>query len=232
MKFLLASDLHLEFHQDNGKELIASFPEADGIILAGDITTRFTMKSVMERFCKKYDHVIYITGNHEYYGSNPTTVHKTINQIRKEQFHYLDCSHVEIGDQRILGATLWFPEHPGIPPMVNDFSAIEGFVPWVYDECQRAKEYLNNNIQEGDIVVTHHLPAKGSISRSYKGCMSNAFFLCDIEEIIQEKKPRLICHGHTHDSCDYMIDNTRILCNPYGYPGLLNSKFKYLEVEV
>ena len=25
-------------------------------------------------------------------------------------------------------------------------------------------------------------------------------------------------HGHTHDTYDYMIDQTRILCNPKGYP--------------
>ena len=29
----------------------------------------------------------------------------------------------------------------------------------------------------------------------------------------------LMRHGHTHSFFDYQINNTRILCNPLGYPG-------------
>jgi predicted phosphodiesterase len=33
-----------------------------------------------------------------------------------------------------------------------------------------------------------------------------------------KKPPKLIVHGHTHDPCDYMIGETRVICNPRGYP--------------
>ena len=33
-------------------------------------------------------------------------------------------------------------------------------------------------------------------------------------------------HGHTHDSADYTIGATRVLCNPRGYSGVeLNPRF-------
>jgi len=202
MKFLVVSDTHLEFHQDKGKEFIDSLPDADGIILAGDITTRFTLKPVVERFLNRFKDVVFVPGNHEYYGSNPARVNSILKTLEKdnERFHYLKNSYVELGEKRIHGTTLWFPEHPDIPPMINDFNAIDGFVPWVYRECEVAQKYLHTHVREGDIVVTHHLPAKGSISSQYVGLTSNAFFLCDVEQTIRDTKPSMWCHGHCVDS--------------------------------
>jgi Icc-related predicted phosphoesterase len=33
-----------------------------------------------------------------------------------------------------------------------------------------------------------------------------------------KKPPKLIVHGHTHEACDYMIGDTRVVCHPRGYP--------------
>ena len=30
-------------------------------------------------------------------------------------------------------------------------------------------------------------------------------------------RARLWIHGHTHDSFDYVVNGTRVLCNPRGY---------------
>ena len=35
--------------------------------------------------------------------------------------------------------------------------------------------------------------------------------------LIEERQPALWVHGHTHDSCDYRVGNTRVICNPRGY---------------
>ena len=43
-------------------------------------------------------------------------------------------------------------------------------------------------------------------------------YASDVESIIYEHEPTLWIHGHIHDTRDYMIGNTRILCNPRGYP--------------
>jgi hypothetical protein len=41
-------------------------------------------------------------------------------------------------------------------------------------------------------------------------------------------------HGHTHDSCDYVEEGTRVVCNPRGYgPFELNAAFDpILTIEV
>ena len=35
--------------------------------------------------------------------------------------------------------------------------------------------------------------------------------------ILKYPNIKLWCHGHIHQSKDYMIGNTRIICNPRGY---------------
>ena len=35
--------------------------------------------------------------------------------------------------------------------------------------------------------------------------------------MIEIKQPSLWLHGHTHESFDYNIKNTRVVCNPRGY---------------
>ena len=57
-------------------------------------------------------------------------------------------------------------------------------------------------------------------------------FVSDLEELILTAKPVLAVHGHVHNSCDYSIGQTRILCNPHGY-GNENENFNgALVVEV
>ena len=58
-------------------------------------------------------------------------------------------------------------------------------------------------MQEGDILVTHHMPHPGGIATKYIGDPTNMFFLCDISDIIREKKPVLAIFGHTHCPFDF-----------------------------
>ena len=50
--------------------------------------------------------------------------------------------------------------------------------------------------------------------------LGNDFFATELSyKILDMKKPpKLIVHGHTHDACDYMIGETRVVCHPRGYP--------------
>ena len=45
----------------------------------------------------------------------------------------------------------------------------------------------------------------------------NACFVSDAEHLIDGRRARLWIHGHTHDSFDYSVNGTRVLCNPRGY---------------
>ena len=48
------------------------------------------------------------------------------------------------------------------------------------------------------------------------------------------KPPKLWIHGHMHNRSDYMIGDTRIVCNPRGYAGhdwhAAEFKLQFLEV--
>jgi hypothetical protein len=76
------------------------------------------------------------------------------------------------------------------------------------------------------VVVTHFLPSAKSISRRFAGSPLNAYFCSDLRTMIERHQPAVWVHGHTHDSCDYTIGRTRVLCNPRGYQGYeLNPDF-------
>ena len=46
---------------------------------------------------------------------------------------------------------------PSIQQHLNDFNYIKDCDPIAFEKHEKSKEYLKDNIQEGDIVITHHL---------------------------------------------------------------------------
>lgn len=69
------------------------------------------------------------------------------------------------------------------------------------------------------VVLTHHSPSKRSTHPRYKYDREmNGGYSSDLERFIFEH-PNIVLwtHGHTHDSFDYTIEKTRIVCNPAGY---------------
>lgn len=167
--------------------------------------------------------MVYVVGNHEFYGSTWDGVRRALARAEREHsnLHVLDKDIFELnGGARLLGCPLWFPRNDAAPwQAMNDFYQIKGFASWVYEENTRCVEFLRRHMREGDVVLTHYLPARGSVAPRWQGSPLNPFFLCDLELLIVEKKPALWIHGHTHDSCDYRVGETRVVCNPFGYIG-------------
>ena len=67
------------------------------------------------------------------------------------------------------------------------------------------------------VVITHHAPSKTSIHPRFADSLLNACFVSDAERLVDGRRACLWIHGHTHDSFDYFVNGTRILCNPRGY---------------
>jgi len=78
------------------------------------------------------------------------------------------------------------------------------------------------------------LPTRHSISKRWQGNPLNRYFVTDLTALILQKQPKLWIHGHTHDSKDYKLGVTRIVCNPYGYyPNELNPEWNpCFDVEI
>jgi predicted phosphodiesterase len=235
MRIQILSDLHLEFDRDGGEAFARSVPVAgDLLVLAGDVLPLCTVDSarrMFSGFCDRFQRVIFVPGNHEYYRTCPANAESLLATCAHEitNLHVLNPGVTTIDGTRFVGATLWYPEtkdellHRGA---MNDFRLITDFVPWVHETHRTHLEFLKTAIRPGDVVVTHHLPHPRSISPRYAGSSLNRFFVAeDAAELVAQSGARLWIHGHTHTACDYSIGATRVVCNPRGYPSEYGNGF-------
>lgn len=218
------SDVHTEWHSDAGRYFAENLPvEGDVLILPGDITTYSTMTMVLEILCTRFSFVVYVCGNHEYWGTYRGKIHNKLAKLahRFDNFYHLNNNFVDIGGQRFIGATLWWQATldawPAILSTLEDFKRIKGYKNWVETANFKAKRFLSECIQKGDVVVTHHTPSWKSRPkwRNYKH--TDQSYYNNLDELILEKNPKVWYHGHTHDQVNYLIGDTSIISSPHGY---------------
>jgi Icc-related predicted phosphoesterase len=211
------------------------FPEqtqtdADVLVLAGDIVAlgprewRWSVARLQE-FMARYKQVLYVPGNHEFYG---TTIADTdLIKLGQETGVYTlyPGKVVEIQGQRFLGGVMFQPNRrnrrlPWPADRISDHHCIRDFRRQAPQEFQALKSWLEQELRQDDIVVTHHAPCLGSLDAQWVGDPCNRWFITpEMEPLILDRKPRLWLHGHVHTGFDYMFGATRIIANPMGYPG-------------
>jgi len=97
---------------------------------------------------------------------------------------------------------------------------------WSVEDCiqdhDKAVDYIK--IAVGDkskkfVVCTHHAPTFNSVAECYKhDTLMNGAFASDLSELIMNRPQiKLWTHGHMHNVSDYMVGETRVVCNPRGY---------------
>ena len=92
-------------------------------------------------------------------------------------------------------------------------------------EHVKMKQYIQSVVQGNHdtkyVVVGHHSPSRLSTHEMYKNdTVMNGGYSSDMDDFIQDHPQiRLWTHGHTHHEFDYMIGETRVMCNPRGYAG-------------
>jgi predicted phosphodiesterase len=225
MKILVMSDLHFEFHKDEGNDFIASLSpydtaEVDVLVLAGDIGVHPILSMALYKLCHKYKSVVFVAGNHDYSSTiEKTEEHFNYVSRRNKNFHWLNNSSVVIGGCRFIGSTLWFPRY-GQQKRYSGFCQIEDFEPWANEQNALSFEYLAKELTSDDILVSHFYPFKESTHQKYAvdDELNKVFYAGErIDLLVKQRLPRLAIHGHTHSSFDYQIKNTRVVCNPFGY---------------
>lgn len=230
MKLHILSDLHLEFSTFEPIET-----DADVVVLAGDIWKKSSgIIWAREAFPDKL--IIYIAGNHEFYGADRTET-LSLMRIAADQcdVHLLDNDAVVIDGVRFLGSTLWtdfllFGKSKKSTAMsdgqncLNDFRLIregrEIFSPARSVELHEQslvwlKARLDEPFNGKTVVVTHHLPSKLSVADRYKFSTLSACFASELDYLFG--KMDMWIHGHTHDNFNYEANGTRVICNPRGY---------------
>jgi Icc-related predicted phosphoesterase len=234
MKIKLISDLHHEYWKDYTYYIEKiSNDDVDVLVLAGDIASKHILAGVLKKYCERFHQVVYVAGNHCHWDNSVEGLVDLLSEVKNSNFHWLYNSSWQYQNQIFHGTTLWFDElteetikKTGVRTSKYkagtmywpDFELVQGGSRVIYEEFRKAKKYLSENVKEGDIVVTHHMPSYKCVSKTYTGDPYNPFFVGDVEEVIVNNKPKLWAYGHTHQANDFMINNTRLVCNPRGYP--------------
>lgn len=243
MRIRVLSDLHLEF-----KDWKPPKADADVVALAGDIHVGIKGIEWARRSFPTMP-IVYVAGNHEFYGEHIYDMaQELLREGRRLGVDVLDARSAVIGGVRFLGATLWtdFALWGNDPGAINramadaqygmcDFQVIRSgdnnkFRPTDARAIHLAQvgwlsSQLTNGFVGTTVVVTHHLPHRRSIHRKYKASILNPSFASDLSRLMGPSVSLWI-HGHTHESFDYLVNSTRVVCNPRGYaPMELNEAF-------
>lgn len=121
MKIQLASDLHLEFYNDNdlfdlyNNDCLALVEDtgADVLLLAGDVTTPGSFKyhtKFFDTMCNRFKTVVYITGNHEYYNGDIINMDADLKNFSKATSNLFVLTHensFKVSGTLFVGGTLW-----------------------------------------------------------------------------------------------------------------------------
>ena len=243
MKLQIFSDLHIDVAPIKS---ISIADGVDCVIVAGD-TCEGALGAFehLRRIVPVHIPIVMTLGNHEYYrGCIPEELALARTRAPAFNMHVLENDFVVLGSAgnqiRFVGTSLWtdyriFGEanQPAVMKAcgaaMNDHRRISWQKqPWLRfrpDEAAQlhheSKAYIHSVLavpfDGATVVVTHHAVHWNSILAKYRNDLVTGAFVSDMTATIEAYQPDLWVHGHVHNSNDYHIGQTRVLCNPHGY---------------
>ena len=240
MRIYILSDLHLEFGAFKPPDICV-----DVAILAGDID----VDSAGVQWAKKYFKnipVIYVLGNHEYYGTSLNEHLVSLKEIAKESnIHVLENESIQINDVQFLCCTLWTDFNllgnarsakNMATRYISDYDAIKYGASKrkvrsadILKQHHRSVAWLSKELVKKPtgkrVIVTHHAPSRKSLPDDFTNNAISAAYASNLDEIVSESNANLWVHGHIHTQKDYMIRATRVVCNSRGYSDAPNKQF-------
>jgi metallophosphoesterase superfamily enzyme len=236
------------FFEHTTKMLPQEDTSNDILIIAGDTWEEHKMfswnkLSWIAHVAQKFQHVVLVAGNHDYYGSNltnwSTKAEKYLDELQIPNVHILDNSLWIDRDTNTVfcGGTLWTDMDRGNPlikmkapgTMIPDFAYIKwgtSYKRFTVDqwmmEHYKTVAYINKVCAEHKdknvVAVTHHLPSYSLCDDKYAGEDSNHYYASSLDSLIENHNN--LTHwiaGHTHSAGDLTINGTRCIVNPFGY---------------
>ena len=234
---MVAQDLHDHPHMDYGMYSNANLAD-----LGRRQQTALRFRDFLKRCSFQFPHVVYVAGNHEFYHGkwNQTLTILAEECAKYPNIYFLERSMKRIDDVIFVGGTLWTDMDKANPlvlhaarDMMNDFRIIrkefDGYTKLkpadtVYrhrDTLGYIEEIVGRKEVEKYVVVGHHSPSYQSVHETYRSdTLMNSCYHSELGNFIADRPQiKLWTHGHTHFPFDYMIGETRIVCNPRGYDG-------------
>lgn len=199
-------------------------------------------RDFLSRCSFQFPHVVYVAGNHEFYHGH---FYKSLATLKAEcakfpNVHFLERDVFVLDDVTFVGGTLWTDMNKGDPltlhcvrDMMADYKLIRddqnGYsklapvstVKRHHQTLGYIKSVVSEQHDRKFVVCTHHTPSFQSSHEMYANdTLMNGAYHSSLEEfILDHPQIKLWTHGHTHNCFDYMIGDTRIVCNPRGYEG-------------
>lgn len=229
MKLQIYSDLHNEFSRFEPPT-----SDADVVILAGDIDIKSRGVSWANGTFQCL--VIYVCGNHEYYGGHIGHTLRKMKDAALPHVHVLENEMLILDGTRFLVTTAW-TDYSATGDVVaakrlawdsmNDFLAIRADLDYrrlrpddLVAKSMRAHRWLTQELNRPfdgkTVVVTHHAPVLDHLGDDHPGHLAAAY-ANDWSELLS--KSDLWIHGHTHFAADFLKNGCRVISNPRGYPG-------------
>lgn len=197
-------------------------------------------RDFLKRCSDAFPHVVYVAGNHEFYSGRwvGSLTHLREECNRYDNVYFLERDMKVIDDVVFVGGTLWTNMNNFDPitlhavrDMMNDYRQIRrddaGFSKLTPANTAARhtqtlgyiKQILSENKDKRCVVVGHHSPSGQSTHEQYRNefIMNGAYHSRLEEFILDHPQVKLWTHGHTHHPFDYVIGETRVVCNPRGY---------------
>lgn len=252
MKVQIFSDLHADVAQPRPIPVAA---EVDAVIVAGDVCEGAENGFArLRQIVPMQVPIIMVMGNHEYYRrcwGNELALARAAAPLYG--VHLLENDVITLGGVRFVGCSLWTdyalfgdPQRAMLVAAqdLNDHRRINwAKQPWsrfrpqeAWHLHQQSRAFIETTLAApfdgATVVVTHHAPHPGSIHSRYRSDLLTAAYVSDLTAVIEAGRPELWVHGHVHESFDYRVGATRVICNPHGYC-IENGRFEpALVVEV
>ncbi len=235
MRLWILSDLHLEHAPFSPPDV-----DADLVVLSGD-TAPGTAGIAWAREHFNGLPVLYIAGNHEYYGEDfPGLIDRLRDAADGSTVHVLENDELLLGGARFLGCSMWSDfDYAGAENrsrsmevcqrLVNDYKQIS------HSDQRRAleprdtraahllsREWLSGRLADRHdgptVVLTHHAPItrkppENRVLAAVAGAMAT-----DLSELMSADAVDLWVFGHIHRTVDTSVNGTRVLSNQRGYP--------------
>ena len=242
MKIRIMSDIH----NDVNYKFPFSLADKDKFtIVAGDISG--TVSDTIRWVNDNINNGIIIGGNHSGYSEDNHSLQWVDNELTNyykltDNVSYLQNAYKIIDDIVFVGATLWtdfklYGESFQLWDMQNSTKYINDYRYDHYDDngemrllkpqdtldmFNKSFAFLEETVKKfADkkvVVITHHAPSIKSIHSKYLRGPSNPCYASNLEQFIMDNPNiKLWIHGHVHSNFDYMIGDTRVVCNPRGY---------------